>query len=164
MWHMHVYCLFCETQRCRQIAAIITKDFGYQCIYPQIVQRKWTKGVPTEVRHDWLPGYLFLYSEQPIQARLNISGIIRRLGNGELEGQDLAFAEMIFSRQGIMGTVSLLQEGDLCKVADPAWSEIRGKVVKMDFGRKRCCIEFEFDGTRRTIWVGYELLRTDREN
>ena len=161
---MHVYCLFCETQRCRQIAAIITKDFEYQCIYPQIVQRKWVKGVPTEVYHDWLPGYLFLYSEQPIQARLNISGIIRRLGNGELEGQDLAFAKMIFSRQGIMGTVSLLQEGDRCSVADPAWKDIRGKVVKMDFGRKRCCIEFEFDGTRRTIWVGYELLRTDREN
>ena len=161
---MHVYCLFCETQRCRQIAAIITKDFGYQCIYPQIVQRKWVKGIPTEVRHDWLPGYLFLYSEQPIQKKLNISGIIRFLGNGELEGQDLVFGEMIFSRQGIMGTVSLLQEGDRCKVADPAWSEIRGKVVKMDFGRKRCCIEFEFDGTRRTIWVGYELLQPNVEN
>ncbi len=160
---MHVYCLFCETQRCRQIAAIITKEFGYQCIYPQIVQRKWVKGIPTEVRHDWLPGYLFLYSEQPIQKKLNISGIIRFLGNGELEGQDLAFGEMIFSRQGIMGAVSLLQEGDRCKVADPAWSEIRGEVIKMDSGRKRCCIEFDFDGTARTVWVGYEMIHKVQE-
>ena len=81
---MYAYCLFCETQRCRQIAAIISKDYGYQCIYPQIVQRKWIKGVPMEVSHDWLPGYLFLYSEQLIQTRLNIIGIIRFLGNGEL--------------------------------------------------------------------------------
>lgn len=160
---MHVYCLFCETQRCGQIAAIITKDLGYQCIYPQIVQRKWIKGVPTEVRHDWLPGYLFLYSEQPIQKKLNIGGIIRRLGNGELEGQDLAFAEMIYRRQGIMGTVSLLQEGDRCKVEDPAWSEIRGEVIKIDFGRKRCCIEFDFDGIARTVWVGYEMIHKIQE-
>ncbi len=160
---MHVYCLFCETQRCRQIAAIITKDYGYECIYPQIIQRKWVRGIPTEVCHDWLPGYLFLFSEQPVQARMNISGIIRFLGNGELEGQDFAFAEMIYRRQGVMGTVPLLQEGDKCSIADPAWKEIRGKVVKMDSGRKRCCIEFDFDGITRTVWVGYELIRKDQE-
>ena len=161
---MHVYCLFCETQRCSQIAAILDRDYGYRCIYPQIIQRKWVKGVPTEVRHDWLPGYLFLYSEQSIQTKLNISGIIRFLGNGELEGQDLSFAEMIFKRQGIMGAVSLLQEGDRCNVADPAWKEIHGKVVKIDFGRKRCCIEFEFDGAKRTIWAGYELIQSYPNN
>ena len=161
---MHVYCLFCETQRCRQIAAIITKDFGYQCIYPQIIQRKWVKGVPTEVRYDWLPGYLFLFSEKQIQTRLNINGIIRRLGNGELTGQDLVFAEMIYRKQGIMGTVSLFQEGSRCSIADPAWKDIHGKVVKMDFGRKRCCIEFEFDGIKRTIWVGYEMIQSDQVN
>ena len=102
--------------------------------------------------------------QKEIQKKLNIGGIIRRLGNGELEGHDLAFAEMVYRRRGIMGTVSLLQEGDRCKVADPAWEDIHGKVVKMDFGRKRCSIEFEFDGIRRTIWVGYELIRPDTKN
>ena len=151
--------MFCETQRCRQIAAIITKDFGYQCICPQIVQRKWIRGIATEVNHDWLPGYLFLYSEQQIQTKMNIRGIVRFLGNGELQGQDLSFAEMIYRRRGIMGAISLLQKGDKCSVADPAWEDIHGKVVKMDFGRKRCCIEFEFDGIKRKIWVGYEMIQ-----
>ncbi len=161
---MHVYCLFCETQRCRQIAAILDRNYGYRCIYPQIIQRKWVKGIPTEVRHDWLPGYVFLYSEEPVRTRLNISGIIRMLGNSELEGQDLAFAEMIHVRQGVLGNVSLLQEGDRCRVADSAWKEILGKVVKMDSGRKRCCIEFEFDGVKRTAWVGYEMVRQETES
>ena len=31
---MHAYCLFCETQSCGQIATIIKKDFGFQCMYP----------------------------------------------------------------------------------------------------------------------------------
>lgn len=62
-----------------------------------------------------------------------------------------------------MGTVSLLQEGDRCKVEDPAWSEIRGEVIKIDFGRKRCCIEFDFDGIARTVWVGYEMIHKIQE-
>ena len=62
-----------------------------------------------------------------------------------------------------MGTVSLFQEGDQCSVADPAWANIRGKVIKMDFGRKRCCIEFNFDGITRTVWVGYEIIHKVHE-
>ena len=160
---MHAYCLFCETQRCEQIAAVINRNYDFLCIYPQIVQRKWIKGIPVEERHSWLPGYLFLYSEQPMQQRPNVSGIIRLLGNGELTRQDLAFAEMIYKRKGIIGTVPLVQEGDRCRVSDPAWTEVQGTVIKMDHGRKRCCIEFEFDKIIRTIWVGYEMVQSTAE-
>ena len=156
---MHVYCLFCETQRCRQIAAILDRDYGYRCICPQIVHRKWIKGVATEETHDWLPGYIFLYVDKPINPRFKISGIIRCLGNGELSGPDLSFAEMLYRRKGVMGQVPLLQEGDRCIVADPSWQDMLGTVVKLDRGRKRCCLEFEFDEIKRTIWVGYEMVQ-----
>ena len=159
--HMYAYCLFCETQRCKTIAEYINKTHEYQCLYPQIIQRKWVKGIPAEENHDWLPGYLFLYSEQKIRPRFDISGIIRCLGNGELTGQDLRFAEMIYRKNGIIGCVSLVQEGDRCRILDPAWQEITGKVIKMDRGRRRCCIEYEFDGTVRTIWAGYDILKQE---
>ncbi len=155
---MFAYCLFCETQRCRTIAGYITKNFGYTCLSPQIIQRKWVKGVPTEEKHDWLPGYLFLYTEGKIFPRFDISGIIRVLGNGELNGHDLAFAEMIYRKNGVMGNVSLVREGERCRINDPAWNDLQGTVIKMDHERKRCCVAFEFDDARRTIWVGYEIL------
>ena len=161
---MYAYCLFCQTQRCRPIAEYISKNYGYQCISPLIIQRKWIKGIMTEQSHEWLPGYLFLYTEDPILPRFNIDGIIRCLGNRELDGADLSFAEMIYHHRGIMGTVPLIQEGDCCYISDPAWSEMSGKVIKMDRGRQRCCIEFVFDGCRRTVWAGYEVMETQQQD
>ena len=158
---MHAYCLFCETQRCSAIAEMIRRQFDYCCFSPRIIQRKWVKGVQTEESHDWLPGYVFLYTEQPIVPRFSIDGIIRCLGNSELSGSDLVFAEMLYKKQGILGQVLLLQEGERCEVADPSWAGMHGKVVKIDRGRKRCCLEFEFDEIKRSIWVGYEMLKPD---
>ncbi len=158
---VHAYCLFCETQRCGIIAESIRKQYGYTCFYPRIIQRKWIRGVATEESHDWLPGYVFIYTEQPAEMRFDIPGIIRRLGNGELEGGDLAFAEMIHRQKGIMGIVPLLREGDRCRISDPAWNEVSGRIIKMDRERKRCCVEFVFEGITRTIWAGYELTEAE---
>ena len=160
---VHAYCLFCETQRCRIIAEYINKNYSYLCFLPQIIQRKWVKGVPKEESHDWLPGYLFLYTKEQIQPRFDINGIIRCLGNSELSGQDLAFAEMIYQKNGVMGIISLVRDGERCRINDPAWEQIHGKVTRMDQGRKRCCIEFEFDGIKRSIWAGYEIVLTEQD-
>ncbi|MCR5565543.1 MAG: hypothetical protein K6F61_01725 [Clostridiales bacterium] len=155
---MYAYCLFCETQRCKKIAEYINRNYGCLCISPQIIQKKWVKGVPKEESHDWLPGYLFVYTRERIIPRFDISGIIRCLGNTELSGQDLAFAEMIRLRKGVIGGVVLVhEEGARCRINDPAWEGFFGRVIKMDRGRQRCCIEFEFDGTPHTVWVGYEI-------
>ncbi len=154
---MYAYCLFCETQRCRMIADYISRNYGYQCISPKIIQRKWIKGIPTEEAHDWLPGYLFVYVQERITPRFNVGGIIRCLGNQELCGQDLAFAEMIRQRKGVIGNVILVYKGARCRINDPAWDGIPGRVIKMDRGRQRCCVQFEFDGTTHTVWVGFEI-------
>ena len=162
MIQVYVYCFFCETQRCHVIAELIRKKHGYICFAPKIIQRKWVKGSPTEEVHDWLPGYIFVYSPEKINPRFAIDGIIRCLGNEELHGQDLEFAEALYHKNGIIGCVPLVQEGERCIVADPSWQGMHGTVIRMDRGRKRCCIEFEFDGIFRTVWVGYELVKTDK--
>ena len=87
-----------------------------------------------------------------------VTGIIRCLGNGELTGSDLEFARMIQQRKGILGNISLIQEGSRCKIEDTAWSELQGEVIKMDRERKRCCIQFVFDHSIRRVWVGYEIV------
>ena len=160
---MFAYCMFCETQRCGQIADYLRITRGLTCISPEVVQRKWVKGVQIEEKHDWLPGYLFLYTDDPEFQRPDIDGIIRILGNGPMTGQDLQFAEMLYLRNGIMGSLSLVQEGDKCFISDPAWDGLNGIVTKLDRERKRCCIEYQFDSETRTIWVGYELVRTDTD-
>ena len=157
----HAYCLFCETQKCPLIARIIERCWGIRCIFPQIVQRKWVRGIPEEVRHAMLPGYLFLYPEEPLEHLIRIPGVICTLGNGELRDEDLAFAEMLYERNGVIGTIHLVEVGEYCTVTDPLWQKMEGKVIKIDRGRKRCCVEFTFDKTRRTVWLGYDLVQTE---
>ena len=128
---------------------------------PQIIQRKWIKGTPTEEAHDWLPGYIFIYTSEKITPRFQIEGIIRCLGNEELHGQDRDFAVMLYHKNGVIGSAPLVQEGERCVLADPSWRGMHGTVIRMDRGRKRCCIAFEFDGILRTIWVGYDLIEAD---
>ena len=159
---MHAYCLFCETRKCESIAGQIETKLGYRCYSPRIIQRKWIKGIAQEEIHAWLPGYIFVYTPEPVLPRFRVDGVIRCLGNDELSGNDLEFAQMIFDKQGVVGTIRLVEQGDRCKVADPAWQGMAGTVVKLDRGRKRCCVEFRFDDTQWRVWVGYELVEREQ--
>ena len=164
---MPAYCLFCETQKCATIARLIERCWGIPCVFPEIVQRKWVKGIAQEVRHSMLPGYIFLYPEEPLERAIRFPGVIRMLGNRELQGEDLAFAAMLREHHGIIGTVNLTEIGERCVIMDPLWQRAEGKVIKIDRGRKRCCVEFTFDGICRTVWLGYDLIEpaagNDRE-
>ena len=102
---MHAYCLYCERQRCGQIAQLMELHPGIRCISPAIIQRKWVGKKCLEERHDWLPNYLFLYAEEPLREKIRVDGVFRWLGNGELEGSDLAFARMIYEKNGVLGTI-----------------------------------------------------------
>ncbi len=95
---------------------------------------------------------------------IHLPGIIRRLGDGELKNEDLAFANMLYEHNGIMGTIHLAEVGQHCTVSDPLWKEMEGKVIKIDRGRRRCCIEFTFDNIKRTVWLGYELISTVQDD
>ena len=105
-----------------------------------------------------LPGYIFLYPEEPLERLICIPGIIRTLGNGALQGEDLAFATMLKEHNGILGIIHLAEIGERCTITDPLWQKAEGKVIKIDRGRKRCCVEFTFDDVRRTVWLGYDLI------
>ncbi len=158
---MHAYCLFCRTERCSDIAALIQKTMVVRCISPRIIQRKWVKGRALEVSHAWLPGYLFLYTDAPVLPRPAVDGVIRVLGGGELTGEDRAFADMLYRQNGVMGTIRLAEEGDRCVICDPLWQGLRGTILKIDRGRKRCLVEFEFDKVTRSIWVGYDMVKSE---
>ena len=161
---MHAYCLFCETQKCTIIATLIERTMGIRCFSPEIIQRKWVKGVCEEKHHPWLPGYIFFYTDTPIDNTIRFPGVIRILGNGELKGEDLAFANMLYDHNGVMGTIQLAEVGQYCTIEDPIWKKMEGKVIKIDRGRKRCCVEFCFDNVKRTVWLGYELIKPISEN
>ena len=161
---MNAYCLFCNTMKRDEIAGAIERSRGYHVIAPKIIQRKWVKGTPCDVEHDYLPGYLFIYSEAPIEdfiALMRMGDVYRILGDRDsghrLSGSDLAFAEMLLKCNGVLGAVKAYKVGDRVKLAEGALGGVNGEIVKLD-RRGRALIQFSFDGVVYNTWVGYELI------
>ena len=135
-----------------------------------MVQSKWVKGELRQVTHDWLPGYIFLYSEKRLELNLiryDVYGIIRCLGLnqswGILEGEDEAFARLVLAHDGVIGKVKVAELGERVVIDDPLWAGVQGTITRLDRHRQRCCVSFRFDQQVRTVWVGYELLRSVEE-
>ena len=161
---MNAYCIFCDTVNRGKIAGIIARNYDYRVITPKIVQRKWVGKTPLEVVHDFLPGYIFLYAEEPIEnfiKLLRIDGVFRVLGQREngnrLRGSDLGFAEMLLNCDGTIGILKTYREGDRVKLAHGALGGIEGEIIKLD-RRGRAEVQYAFDGVTYKVWVGYEII------
>ena len=165
---MHVYCLFCQTQRCAVIARFIENDLHCRAIAPKIIQRKWVGKTPFEVVHDYLPGYIFLYAETPLEnihRYYKVDGILRCLSDRdhafELYGDDLKFANMLYEMNGTIGILKTYQEGETVKLCKGPLAGFEGEIVRLDRRRGRCQVRFMFEHQEQMVWVGYEMMDED---
>ena len=162
---MYSYCLFCVTVKCEMIASAIRQKFGYKAFSPRIVQRKWIKGECHEEIRPYLPGYVFVYSEEPITEFREIrmmEGVGRYLGERkdgyQLKGDDRSFAEMLYGRDGVIGIMKAYKEGDRVKLAKNMLGDFEGEIIKLDRRKGRAQLQYTFDGNSYKVWVGYELI------
>lgn len=162
----YVYCIFCDTQRTEAVADLINRVLQVHCISPKIVQRYWKKGVCEERIHKYLPGYLFLYADNPVESFrdvLQFPGVLRVLGvreNGyELGGADLAFARVLRDMDGQLGIMKAVKEGDAVRLAGELYHGFTGEIVRLDRRKGRAQIRFDFDGSVQNVWVGYDLIQ-----
>lgn len=160
------YCLFCNTNRCRQIASEIQRRFGLTAYSPTIIQRKWIKGTCHEETKDYLPGYVFVYAQAPVltfREIKSIDGVLRFLGATEeayiLNGADRRFAEMIHQNHGQIGIFQAFQVGGRVCLTGNSLAGAEGEIVKLDRRKGRAQIQFHFDGRSFRIWAGIDLLQ-----
>lgn len=165
---MNMYCLFCQTQKSAQVAELIETmsdaTSRIRCISPKIIQRCWVQGREEHRVHDYLPGYLFLYAEEPIEDFPKIqqlSGVLRILKGDttknayELVGSDRIFARMLYEMDGTIGIMKTVRVGDRIQLDHRLYAGFTGEVVKVDKRKGRAKIVFEFDGSTQSVWVGY---------
>ena len=167
---MYAYCLFCLANQCVTVARFIRSTTSYTVIQPTFAQRQWVKGVPHEVSRDLLPGYLFLFSEQPIQqihSILQFDGVIRFLSYGrdeqgamqlELTGDDYEFAMGLYRCDGQVNAVRVYHEGELLRLSSGLFGGMEGEILRVDHQRKRLQLRFTFKDIARTVWVGYDVV------
>ena len=163
---MYYYCLFCVTQRCKTIAKLLEIKGITRAFSPQIVRRHRVKGVNEEVQYDLLPGYVFVYNDTPLTEGnwyWGIDGVIRRIGRTQdlyqLVAGDREFAEQLYEKDGLVGTMKAVHEGDEVKLEDPLFAGCEGKIVKIDYRKQRAKVEFTFNNTACSTWIACDCVR-----
>lgn len=167
---MHCYCLFCNTTKCRSIASLLPKRFACRAIFPQLVQRKWVKGGCCQEVRDLLPGYVFLYAEEPLWAYDEVravDGVLRLLGRQEdgyrLSGEDERFAQMLLKNDGVIGILSAYAVGDRIRLTAESLPGYEGEILKVDRRKGRAQILIRFDEKEIKLWVGFDLIDGGKE-
>ncbi|MBR1560767.1 MAG: hypothetical protein IJ646_11065 [Clostridia bacterium] len=163
---MYAYCLFCNTLKRPEAAASLRQRFeALEIVIPQIIQRKWVKGRCIEEPRDFLPSYLFAYSDEPLEnPRMlqRVDNVARVLGEPEcgylLQGSNLAFARMLHDCGGTIGILKTYREGERVRLAKGALGGLEGEIIKLDRPKGRAQIQYQFDGAVYKTWVGYDMI------
>ena len=165
---MYTYCLFCETGKCDYVARAAMQAFPCRAISPKQIQHTWSKGTVIDREHDLLPGYVFLYFEEPLrfpQELRKVDRIIRCLRNTdlayELTGSDDEFARMILQKDGVLGKTQVTETDGRFTLADDTFQAIPTRILKVDRRNHRMKIEIQVTGKAVQTWVEYEIVQKE---
>ena len=151
--------------KCGYVAKTAENKLGCRAIYPKQIQHTWQKGKMTDIEHDLLPGYVFLYFDSghlDINAVYSIPGVIRCLSDRdrqyELAGSDEAFAMMLLHKNGKIGKTEVYEIGKTFRIRDGLFGGIEAKILKVNRQKKRMQIEMPFANMQVKTWVEYEII------
>ncbi len=162
---MYTYCLFCETGKGDYVVRAAMQVFACTAISPKQIQHTWDKGQFTDRARDFLPGYVFIYSEEPIHQpqdiRRKLDRIIRSLRTTDLDyrlhGADEEFAMMLYNKKGIIGKTVVTETDGRFTITDETFRNIPAEIRKVDRRNKRMKIEMQLAGNKVQTWVEYEI-------
>jgi len=163
---MHVYCLFCQTQRARRIAELLEAWEIGRAFTPRVICRHRVQGKTMDKPYDLLPGYVFLFSEEPVSdfsELRKIDGVGHQVGRREdeyeLSGSDRAFAMGLLEVDGTVNPMKLVHEGGNVRLMDPLFEHNQGRITDIEYKKQRARVEFTFDGERWITWVAVSELK-----
>ncbi len=162
---MYVYCLFCQTQKCRSIAAELERRGIPRAFSPRILNHRRVRGRNIDQWNDLLPGYIFLFSEEELPGSgflQGVTGVIRRIGETEngyvLTGTDRDFAMGLLRRDGLVGQVTVHREGDIVTVDEPLFEGTLARITQMDHRKQRARLEYMFAGVTCHTWIACDMI------
>ena len=163
---MHVYCLFCQTQRARRIAELLEAWKIGRAFTPRVICRHRVQGKTVDKPYDLLPGYVFLFAEEPVtdfSCFRKIDGVGHQVGRledqYELAGSDRVFAMQLLEMNGVLSPMALVHEGENVRILNPLFEDNRGIITDIEYKKQRARVEFTFDDERWVAWVAINEMR-----
>lgn len=159
----HVYCLFCKTGSEEQAAIAIEKQQKVRALVAIQEKHKRINKKNGVDRRVFLPGYLFLYTNEEL-----CSGVTQKLGNvyrilgygdeiAELSGYDRAFAEWLYINDGIVGISRIrVRDGNLSVSSGPMRFFLN-KIIKIDKHTKNALARMSFQNRAVDFWLAFDF-------
>lgn len=162
---MYTYCVFCDTQRCGEIARQAEIQLQCRAIRPKRERLKWVQHKPVREINDLLPGYIFLYTEEKIEdlsTLRRIRGVVRCLSDTEhqyvLQGSDEAFALMLLQNNGVIGRIPVYEEGQTIRITEGVFGGVEASILRVDRRQARMEIALPFDKSIVKTWIEFEMV------
>lgn len=161
--YKHMYCLFCKTGSEKQVAAEIEKQQDVKALVA--IQEKHKRiGKKYEIdRRVFLPGYLFLYTNEELRFDTiqKISNVYRILGDRneicELNGYDRSFAEWLYLNDGIVGISRIRVSNGNLSVRSGPMRFFLSKIVKIDKHTKNALATISLQNREIDLWLAFDF-------
>jgi transcription termination/antitermination protein NusG len=166
---LKAYCVFCRTGAEQVAIRSIRQNF------PDLIAFAPLKALPEKRQGEWttrekvlLPGYIFLFApgELPFDLKRKSNHVYKVLqyerGIRALSGPDAEYAEWLLRHAGVIQPSRVvLQPGQTIQVIDGPLLDFQGKIVQLDHHKRRAWVEFDFDGQKKVISIGVEVIMGD---
>jgi transcription termination/antitermination protein NusG len=159
------YCVYCATGQEEKTAALINTLCDEVTAFPVLQEKhKSTNGARTNVWSVLLPGYIFLYSDQPLPCRgvLSIDSAYSLLayqdGEIRLAGADREFAAVVYKYAGrICASKAFLLDSQV-KIIEGPLKDFEGRITKINKHNRNGCVEITIGGVTRNVWLAFDYV------
>ena len=160
----YIFCLFCRSGSERQLARGIELRFPHiRAIAAMQEKHKYIDRHYEIDRRNFLPGYLFLYTNEAIDvlAIHRMDKVFKLLGDGrdiaELRGRDRVFAEWIWRNDGEIGISRIRTTETGFEVRSGPLKHFLKEIVKLDKHTKNALVRMDFLEEKKEIWLAFDF-------
>ena len=163
--HLLAFCVMCRTgaeravcERIEQVTPDVTALVPVRVIEEKR-QKQWQSFEKT-----LLPGYVFLFSDNPLPDNLirSITKAYKILaydrGLRDLQHEDREYALWLYRHQGRIEPSVILESGQTIKVLDGPLKDMTGEIKRLDKRKRKVWVAFDFDGEARLVALSEHVV------
>lgn len=158
------YCVFCRTGAEAQLGSEIeTRCERVRALVAMQEKHRTKQGAHEVDRRVFLPGYLFLYADGPLdlESIQRMDNVYRVLGDVdgavELRGSDLAFARWLWDNEGIIGISRVRFAEDGYEILSGPMQTFAERIVRLDKHTKNALVRMDFLGRTSEMWLAFDF-------
>lgn len=162
----YIYCISCMASSDAIVAKTIEQMLHIRAISLCFDREEHRNGQWIVKTYPLLWGYVFLYSDQPIDImqvhEIEHVNRVLQYGDGEcnLHGDDRKFAEWVLKYNGQIGLSKALLVGDRTKIIEGPLKEYEGVIRRINRQKGSALVDITIGDTVKPTWLYFQWMTT----